>query len=200
VRFVLSIVDDFYDDFAAVRRLALEAEYQDRARTPASGKYPGRNSLRSFGTREALEKLTLISGSRVAFATNIGSGHFRTTVEGDHRERDVHIDATQLSAIVYLNTAEQCAGRMATSFWRHKATGLLAAPSDPAERARLLQEHFVPDSNDRSKWELQTQVPMVPNRLLLFSAALFHSPEEEFGHDLATGRLIQVYFLNRVTG
>lgn len=197
MRLVVTVVDDFYDDFEAMRRTALEAEYESSVKTATSGKYPGRNSRQSFGTREALEKLTALAASPVHSTPGIGSGHFRSTIAGDQRERDVHIDATQLSAVIYLNTAAQCAGRIGTCFWRHRPTGLLAAPSDPAERQRLVREQFGPDSNDKSKWELQMQVPMQPNRLVLFAASLFHSPHDEFGHDLATGRLIQVYFLTR---
>ncbi|MCE9574198.1 MAG: DUF6445 family protein [Deltaproteobacteria bacterium] len=200
MRMALTVVDDFYDDFEAIRATALAAEYEDGVKTPQSGKYPGRNSRRSFGTREALEKLTVIAGSPVAFTPDIGSGHFRSTVAGDERPRNVHIDATQLSAVIYLNTQAQCDGRIGTCFWKHRPTGLLAAPADPVERARLLREQFAPDSNDKDKWELQMQVPLVPNRLILFSASMFHSPHDEFGHDLATGRLIQVYFLTRVRG
>ncbi len=192
----VTIVDDFFDDFAAMRGEALRAEYKDAAHK--HGKYPGRNSQHSYATDEAIRKLAFITGGPIRWDPNIGSGHFRSTLASDVRdELSVHFDATTFSAVIYLNSPEQCAGRLGTKFWRHVRTGVNAAPADPAQRTETMRTVVSPDTLDESKWELELAVPMVSNRMVLYRAPLFHSPADEFGTDVATGRLIQVFFFNR---
>ncbi len=193
MRLTWTIVDDFYDDFDAVRRTALNARYES---TPG-GRYPGRNSCEPLLSDEVRDKLRFIVGSELAWNLQIGSGCFRSTLAGDVTDRDIHFDSSQLSVVVMLNAPEHCSGRTATSFWRHRRTGLRAAPRSPSERGRVASEILAPDSCARDRWELELAVPMVPNRMLLFQSSLFHSPHDQFGDSLASGRLVQVFFLDR---
>jgi hypothetical protein len=193
VRQLFTVVDDFYDDFAAVRAAALAAQYEPRRR----GKYPGRNSVAPHCLAEAMPKLAALAGAPVQGRANSGSGSFRFTLATDEPDLDIHFDNAQLSGVVFLNTAEQCRGRIGTSFWRHQRTGLTLAPPDAAGRQRVLDEILTPDSFVRDRWELELQVAMAPNRLILFPSSLFHSPHDRFGDTLETARLIQVFFLER---
>jgi hypothetical protein len=194
----LIVVDDFYDDLDAVRRTALAAEYEK----PGQTNYPGRNSLRAFMTPEAQSKLMSLAGGagRYDHLPSSSSGSFRSTLAHEAPTAfDVHCDRAALSGLVFLNAPEECGGRIGTSFWRHRRTGLVGLPADSSaeERHRISEEVIKPDSMDRDKWELRLQVPMVPNRMIMFPGRLFHSPHDRFGTTLENGRLIQVFFLHR---
>ena len=197
MRQVLVVVDDFYDDFASVRRRALEAEYEPAGR----GNYGGRNSLAPYLTTEATRKLASLAGGAFGHLEGSGSGCFRTTREGERGKFDVHVDRAQLSAVVYLGLPEHTAGRIGTSFWRHRRTGSTGFPSqaDAATYERLSSEIIVPDSNDRSQWELVLEASMAPNRLIMFPSKLFHSAHPGYGSDLVSSRLIQMFFLMRAS-
>jgi hypothetical protein len=193
MRQLFTLVDDFYDDFPAVRAAALAAEYEPRRR----GKYPGVNSRQPHFVDVALPRLSAIAGAPLKSRDGCGSGCFRLTLASDEPELDIHFDNGQLSAVVFLNSAEQCAGRPGTAFYRHTRTGQLAAPSDGAGRQRALDEIIVPDSFHHDRWELQLSVTMAPNRLVIFPSSLFHAPADRFGTTREDGRLIQVFFLVR---
>jgi len=198
MRQVAIVVDDFYDDFAEVRRIALAAEYD----AGPHGNYPGRNSRAPHITEEAERKLAAIAGARFAHLAGSGSGCFRVTTAGEHGVFDIHADRAQLSAVVYLSDADACAGRGGTSFWRHRRTGLVGIP-EPADEAtcvRVSNEVIIPDSNHRDRWDQLLEVQMVPNRMILFPSRMFHAPQPGFGTGPADGRLVQMFFLLRDRG
>lgn len=193
MRQLITVVDDLYDDFDAVRAAALAAEYESKPR----GKYPGRNSLAPHFADVALPRLAAIAGAPVVSRANSGSGCFRYTLAGDVPELDIHFDNGHLSVVIFLNTAEQCAGKTGTIFYRHKRTSALAAPSDAAGRQRALDDVITPDSFAHDRWDPQLQVSLAPNRMIMFPSSLFHAPAAPFGDTRESGRLVQVFFLVR---
>ncbi len=104
-----------------------------------------------------------------------------------------HWDGAATGGVLYLNPPAQCWG--GTAFYRHRATGLVAAPSEMTIPLYLLMRRhgferyqdfiawvkrapadptgFVLDSTD--DWELIELVEMRYNRLVMFDGCLFHS-------------------------
>ena len=126
-----------------------------------------------------------------------------------------HFDPADLAGVVYLNAPAQCRG--GTAFYRHRATGLEAAPR-PTDldlvvlcmRAGVMgldalldlvmqppahPTGYIRDSNET--WELNHLVPMRFNRLVLYDGRAFHSgyvEEGDFASDHAGRRLTLNFF------
>ena len=82
------IVDDFLDDPYQMRRNALTANYP----IPESHTYPGKNSDKSYLTEDMLEKIQNRWGDYLVPAVGSSCGFFRSSVENDTFEQNIHID------------------------------------------------------------------------------------------------------------
>lgn len=178
-------IDNFYEDFDAVRAMALRARYEKRP----GGLYWGRNSLDAYYPHELFDKVRPIIGhfhiSHVDTPTYNphSTGKFRRAFARDHKENgQIHCDYQgAYSCAVYLNTPEQCEGRLGTDFWRHKRSGNTKGYRYDWER--------------KHNFEIYYQTQLKPNRAVLFNAELMHSIHENFGDTLETARLIHIFFL-----
>lgn len=199
----LIIVDDFLDNAADFRNMALKLDYPE----PAEGvAYPGRNSAQRINLPGLGEQATRIIGTRLRPKENSAHGRFRITLENDEGIADVHIDESHWSGIYYASRPEDCRG--GTEFFRHRETGTergLLEPEeirrlgaqDEQEANRLFNEILFKDSKDRSKWEHIMTVPMKFNRLVLFRPWLWHTASPGFGDSLENGRLVYLLFFER---
>ena len=187
----LIVVDDFYDNFAAARRAAVEADYRSRKKVTAFAYQfaPAPQSL----VDEAVSKLNTIVGPE--FGAGLVKNHFRLSTGDEWRDNlargaRVHVDAIRWAGIVYLNDAEQCHG--GTAFYQHKASGarhVREVLNDPPAYAAIMA-----DGGDIESWLEVLGVGMVPNRAILFDAGQFHQAKEFFGDDVTSARLTHNFF------
>lgn len=204
----LIVLDDFYADAVEIRKMALGLDYPD---TEGKAYYSGRNSKQALINQGIVDGLSRTVGEPLAPAPRSAVGHFRIGLAGDMARQDIHIDPYRdWGGVVYFNTPEQCLGKGGTSFWRHKGLGIDGMPI--SWTAKDIERHGYTsyeemrvaiadgDGRDRTRWDHLMTVPMKFNRCILFRAWLWHSHAENFGHDMESGRLIQVFFFDVVRG
>lgn len=183
------IVDDFLPEFVAVRRFIEQgAKFVDQ-HNPVDGlTYPGICEVdigSGIGPLVA-QRLASIMGSRVALKTLV----LRLSLKGAPQPYHAHSDAFmggQYTAVCYLNYLEQCRG--GTQFLRHKRTGIeFVADSGP------LHEDLMRDADDPNAWDVVLDIPMQPNRIVIFPSYVIHraEPAEGFGTDANDGRVVMV--------
>jgi hypothetical protein len=197
----LIVIDDVYADPDRMRQAALRLDYS----APADGaNYAGRNASAKLLLEGTDRMLSWVTGEPLTGAEDRAHGALRLTLAGDRGRYRVHVDAgVEWSGVLYLSRPEQCRG--GTSFFRHRSTGTERAPVCAEELARChfqspqqaLDRILGEDSNDESKWETLTVIPMRFNRLVLFRPWLWHSAGDGFGDSLENGRLVQLFFLRR---
>ena len=118
-----------------------------------------------------------LTGEKVVASTAKNEhGHCRVSLAGDDERRKyyVHIDVGVVwSGLLYLTLPEHCHG--GTEFYRHRASASDRAPIYPDELkaagvknyAEAADKIIEEDSNDLSKWEHISTIPMRFNRLVL---------------------------------
>ena len=196
------VLEDFYDDAMAIRKMALSLEYPDPGTAAA---YSGRNSNKALLNQGIVNVFSRMVGEPLVPSPKSAVGHFRIGLEHDTGRQDIHVDPYRdWAAIIYFNPPEQCQNRPGTCFWRHKRLGIDAMPRDAKDTEKFGYKSYEEmrvaiaeqDGIDRSKWEPTLTIPMRFNRCVLFRSWLWHSHAENFGDDLETGRLIQVFFFD----
>lgn len=204
----LIVIDDFYPDLAQVRALALAAEFE--APKGEAG-LPGRFSKGSFWTPEHEQFIGQLTGAPVKAVTSAPNGAFRLSPAGDATPYLINIlpdVSIGWAGIVFLNTKEDCEqegrAREGIAFWRHKASGLEAAPTSVEEGRAIglvqsddLVKFMTTVATEERHWEKLSSIAMRPNRLVLFRPWAWHSYGAMFG-DAATpahARLSQLLFL-----
>jgi hypothetical protein len=191
------IIDDFFDDPLAVRRLALAQDYPPR---PERAAYPGRNASRALSFPGLERMVSNIVHEKVGPADYASHCVPRLALEGNESKANVHIDFNHWSAIVYLTLDKDC--QDGTHFYRHKATGLDRAPvfDNEAQQAGFATSRdavkTILDADGRraQAWERLMTIPMKFNRLALFRGYLWHDAGVSFGADPESGRLILPFF------
>jgi hypothetical protein len=190
------IVDDFLDNAADLREMALRLNY------PAvPGLFPGRNSREQVGI-EAMDREVsrLVGEPLVSMPPPQAHGKFRIALAGDHGKAKVHVDTSHWSGILYLSRPEDCRG--GTEFFRHRATGTDGGPINDDEARvhgyssakQMIADILERDTNNDDAWELTMRVPMRFNRLVLLRPWLWHTAGEAFGDSLQNGRLVYLMF------
>jgi len=192
----LVIVDDFIDNAAALRKMALSLDYP-----PNEAPFPGRNSLQRINIPGLAEEVSHILDEPLRPLNPPQShGKFRLTLATDTGKARIHADPAHWSGILYLSKPEDCTG--GTDFFRHLRTDTDRAPTTPEELAAHCYGSFDDmhrdiiecDTLDDSKWERTMQVPMRFNRLVLLRPWLWHTAGPGFGSSVEDGRLIYVLF------
>jgi len=197
------VVDDFYPDFAAVRKIALDAEYEE----PGSRNYPGRNSLQAFWSLDLNNRLSQITGDIVFPTPTSSCGHFRFTCEQDTSTQVIHFDPKPQqvwAGVIYLSLPQHYAGKQAgTVMYRHRKSGMEVAPKDHLEAQAIgvtthddMLKFFKTEGKQKDQWEPVFDAPIRTNRLVLFRPWMWHSMGEHFGTDVTNSRLTQLIFLN----
>ena len=193
MRLNLVILDDFYQDAAEVREMALSMDFGVR------GNYPGQRTI-PMGTDSAKSTIQRaiynFAGEITYWPTDEESynGAFQYTTSRDRSW--IHADQTTTwAAVCYLTPNAPLIG--GTGLFRHKRTGLSAAPrlQDGSLDQALLNEVYK-DSQDMTKWELADFVGNKFNRLVIYRGDLFHTSMDYFGQDINDGRLFQTFFFS----
>lgn len=189
------VVDNFYKDPDAIRALALQQEFiEDIAH------YKGKRTAAHLFpyVREEFQRLlntTIVNWQRQDNA----NGVFQYCHAQDPLV--IHSDAQAYAGAIYLTPDAPL--ESGTWFYRSKATGLRAAPTQAdsdrlkIEVSTLEQMTYTDKLYDQTAWELTDRVANVYNRLVLWNAKLIHSPGLYFGpNDPAKSRLFQVFFFD----
>lgn len=208
----LIVVDDFFDDFEAVRKLALNAEYppkdmpqEEIDRIAEAMGYPDRvgpayqglNSKEAYIIPGAFEKLSQLLEGPIWWPEDLSTGRFRRGFKDDSMKQYIHADNVRWGGIVYLNTKEQCDANphCGTTLWRHKRTGTEIV--DPEKMsAEEIRDIIYNEGMDTSLWEKLIEVPIKPNRLVLFCGQHWHSHTANFGDSIDNCRLIYILLVN----
>jgi glycosyltransferase involved in cell wall biosynthesis len=180
----LWIVDNFYEDPYAVRKFALEQEFEQNL-----DYYKGNRTKNQYivpGTKEAFEK---IIGKKITNWTETHGmcGRFQYCTAQD--DLVYHCDGQTLAGMIYLTPdAPHSCG---TSLFAHKRTGL-RNENDFGDVNVFGETGFY----DKTKFELVDTAGNVFNRLVLFDAKCIHSANEYFGTDITNSRLFHLFFFD----
>lgn len=196
------ILDNFYDDPYAIRKLALNLEFR-----PKDGAmYPGGEAWSDAMDWEVVRQ-GIMSELRTGTqevpipGKNFRQGKFRLALEQHAATRPdaIHQDAQRYSAIVYLTQNQHCVGGI--GLYQCRLTG---QTSMSRQWANTLSERFDVAVNDPgfpdlvrsycmdwSNWLQIGELPMRFNRLIVLMARCFHASTGIFGSDAADGRLTQ---------
>lgn len=192
----LTVIDDFLRDPASARRWALEQTYYQPQnitgwRSRASKVFPGTLPAlkHHFGNSPSLLSPRLY-GPNGTMYLSFSKGR-RSETPG------VHWDEPESSYIVLVYLTPGLPSDCGTSFWRHKATGLMRAPVRSDEnilrrRRRDLAEELEQDSERRSRWDEIDRIGYRFNRAVVFPAYALHSATTHYGSTLNNGRLYQL--------
>ncbi len=187
----LIVIDDFYANPMEVRNFALNQQFN------ITGNFPGfrTTSLLNDTIKEAIQYVMYpFAGEIVDWFEDGHTGAFQYTTEDHHSW--IHSDGgVQWAGVLYLTpNAPLSAG---TGFYRHKKTKIdrfVHLTETPTEKD--LNNPYLTDYKDITKWELTDEVSNKFNRLILYDATLFHKSMDYFGKSLYDGRLFQVFFFN----
>lgn len=191
----LIIVDDFLDEPDVLRAAALKQEYA-RSETPMT--YPGRDSKHRQIINGFDERVAEIIGHRVEPALLASHGRFRLALEGDKGTDSVHIDPVNWTVLLYLTLPEHC--QDGTHLYRHIETNSDHAPYNAQQLTEMgfkSEDDFMEnllgrDTNDPSKWEHLTTIPMRYNRLVVLRPQQYHDAGRSFGDCPENGRLVYI--------
>jgi hypothetical protein len=90
------------------------------------------------------------------------------------------------AAVIYMSENKESALN-GTAFWIHKTKGYSLNNATPESFDKLLKE----DSNDVSKWKLNSVVGHMPNRILTYPCNYFHS---KYPKEFNSSRVVFVMF------
>lgn len=181
------VVDNFYRDPDAVRRIALSAEYSANNRF-----YKGKRTVKPYFFPYLREEFCrLLQADIVDWTNQPMNGIFQITSANDPLV--YHSDTQDYAAAIYLTPDAKYS--MGTSFWSSKTGSCRRPPEHPLENKPLVDQKSV--YNDYSilhsdAWELVDKVGCVYNRLVLWDAKLIHSASEYGEID----RLVHLFFFN----
>ena len=208
----LVVVDDFLPDPMAARSAALALPYPHSSAN-SSVNYPGRQTDGGHADATDLQRLANLLGRDVKWGWP-GHGAYRLSPAGSLARSDIHADHDDTRAayagVLYLSLPEHCQG--GTGFWQHRETGWArvptvaeAAASRWGDYGRFLAAQrqaqaaaFEGLTSSRRDWDAVLHVPMRFNRLLLYRSDYFHAVMQVFGADVASSRLVQLFFFERL--
>jgi hypothetical protein len=190
------LVDGFYDEPHEVRNFAIHCNY----RKPLISSTPSLISdVRHPKTRETLARIAALVDAKPdwtaieelhRFWGQSGCGEFQLTLGHLDTIGQPHSHKNgQWVGIIYLNTPEQCRGKIGTYILRHNPSGLCHITQANEKQYEQLKE----DAYDQSKWTVIAAPEMRYNRLFLFDSRYFHAMSAGFGDSPRTGRLIQIF-------
>lgn len=174
----LMIIDNFYGNPDAVRRYALDQEFN------VKGNYPGlrtapylpddlKNGI-SYWMQQQGKVTEWFESSGYTGAFQIATAKDRTWIHADHYN--------MWAGVCYLTPdAPHTSG---TGIYRYKETN------------ELYRKKIDYDGYDYTKWDLFDKIGNKYNRLILYRGDLFHASIDYFGDSKINGRLFQTFFFN----
>jgi uncharacterized protein DUF6445 len=187
------VVDGFYSDPDAMRKLALEQEFFE------SQYHKGKRTRKQFlfpGLKERFEDL--LRRKITNWEPHAMNGVFQYCVAGDALV--IHSDFQSHAAAIYLTP--NAPPETGTSFYRSKAYPFDRAPTEEMAAklgktaAEVEQGMYYGKLFDFTAWDLVDTIGNVYNRLTLWNGRKVHSASNYFGHTKETGRLFQIFFFD----
>lgn len=186
------VINNFLQNPDEVRELALGAEYkQDKV-------YPGKRSPQETIEGPMLKVFERFIGKPILKMESV----FQIQPVDYEEKSFIHGDPSEWAAVLYLN--KDCDGKPGTNFYRHKETGIerlkigvdlmFAAIENGVQPDEILAP-LIRDRFDPSKWDVTLSVPVKYNRLVLYSARLYHRNAVTWGTDIHDARLVQSFFI-----
>jgi len=202
------VVDDFYADPLAVRRLLLTTPYPAWERDLSGANLVAYSDCRqniqlpTDPAQDAIRGLAAqalgiqVPRNRPNFVTNLFRNEHEPPATAQPRPHD---DGPSLAAIVMLNLPEECAG--GTAFYASRDPAVSCMPADPQAYQSLRSQIYSQDREEaragyfldhwQTHWERIAQVEMQFNRLLIYPGLQFH------GHWHAPGSFIEHWRVNQ---
>lgn len=181
----LIVVDNFYENPDAVRKIALEQSY-----SPDLRYHKGQRTTKKFiaeGTKQIFESLI---GRRITNWVNYEyNGIFQFCTAEDPIV--YHSDEQNYAAAVYLTPDAPL--ETGTSFYRSKEYPNVKKIHTSQENYK---DVFKGGFYDKTKFELIDTVGNVYNRLALWDARLIHSASNYFGTNKNDSRLFHLFFFD----
>lgn len=198
----IHIIDDFYENPDALRKLALKTVYKNYGEQQ---NYPGYESVKAFYTYDIVKKFEgILKQSIVYDPRKFVFGKFRYSVESDLAKTKIHLDwPVHWTGIVYLSKDRHSSGGL--GIYQHLETGITRLQASPnfyqKYGCKSIEEfdarYIYPNSSNVEKWSLIEEIPIKFNRLILFPGSeYFHSITEQFGNTIEDARLTQNFFFS----
>jgi hypothetical protein len=182
----LIVVDDFFEDPWAVRRLALAGRFVQSADVGFTGSW---YRPRDFAIEPCLRKIAGALGEDVVYDPKLPfSFRSLTRKQWEKKSTLVHHDHALWVAFVCLTSPSL--PQVFTAFYRHRASGLYGLHDARAVRERVragkldlrrLGAALAADSARLSRWVEVGRVSYVWNRLIVMRARQFHAAGRGFG-------------------
>lgn len=174
------IVDDFYQNPDAVRKLALKQDFAE------IGNYPGfrTKTFLDQDTKNVIQNLIMPHGGKVTEWNDRDglTGCFQICT-ADERSW-IHTDHfNSWAGLIYLTPDAPVNG--GTILYRYKETGEMYQGE--------LGDNY--EAYDKTKWEIVDRIGNIYNRLVMYRSDIFHMNEEYFGKNKEDGRLFQLFFI-----
>ena len=198
MRWPTIIIDDFFNDFEAVKKLSNELKYY-----PTDGTWPGLRSGFLSDVNRPFFDLTSYKILQALYPHNYedlmwsARMHFqRIPISG---QGYVHQDDDEISAIVYISGSEKAGG---TSLYKPKVfpydrAGYVKekheAYKDSTQKGKMKQDLSKSVKQHNDQYEITTTVNFKPNTLFAFDCNHHHSADE-FGGD----RCILITFFEEI--
>ena len=106
-----------------------------------------------------------------------------------HNDTIINNEQPDRAIVLFVKSNEDALS--GTAFWEHENYGHTYVESDAEEFNRMLKE----DSNDKSKWKLNSVVGYKDNRLLSYPCEYFHS---KYPNEYNDQRIVVVMFYKHV--
>lgn len=174
------LIDDFLDDFAAVRRFADMAVFNAETNPVDGIHYPDVCLLED--QYNIAKKLGLILGGKATIRLLVMRRSMKGVQVPEQAHTDITVANSMYSMIIYLNREEHCVG--GTTLLRHIPSGIEAGDDGNWQK----------DKNDMSKWEVLIRSKMRRNRAFIHPSHLIHrsEPVGGFGSTPKDARLVMV--------
>ena len=210
------IADEFYQNPDIVRDIILQTPY------PVWKDQPGtRNFIDYYDCRQS-QKLPYLEAQQAVKqiaeqflhiqihspATFFNSNIFRLINDQPQNSQAYpHDDGNLVTALVMLNTEQECSG--GTAFYRSKNPPLDRMPADPTMHEVVHKTIFTKNNYETGSnyfmenfdeyWEVLGIIPMVYNRLLVYPGVMFHGAWHEQNSFKNHYRINQAMFIGDVT-
>ena len=210
------IADNFYENPDLVRDIILHTQYPVWKDQPDTlnfvDYYDCRQSL-NLPYIAAQQAVKQISEQFLHVEIHSPANSFNTNIfrlindQPPNSQAYPHDDGNLITALVMLNTEDECAG--STAFYRCKSPLLDRMPADPEHHKELHEQIFTGANfetgsryfmeNYDEYWEVIGIVPMVYNRLLVYPGVMFHGAWHEHNSFKDCFRINQAMFIGDVS-
>tara|TARA_R110001599_G_scaffold78399_1_gene213160 strand:+ start:697 stop:1272 length:576 start_codon:yes stop_codon:yes gene_type:complete len=109
-----------------------------------------------------------------------------------HCDQKINGEQPDRAVVLFMSPSKSESELSGTAFWKHESYGYSLPSSSNEEFDRMLLE----DSNDLSKWELNTVIGHKENRLISYPSSYFHSKYPNKSWE--DGRVVFVMFYSHV--